>query len=89
MAAPKPKGRAILATPTVMATRQLLTKYRMSTSSPTRNRKSIRPMLATKVRLGFASSGKMVSVKPGIRPITDGPSRMPPMTSAITRGWRR
>ncbi len=34
------------------------------------------------------AAGKMVSVKPGIRPMTEGPSKMPPMTSAITRGWR-
>jgi len=31
----------------------------------------------------------MALVKPGIRPITDGPSKIPPNTSPTTRGWRR
>jgi hypothetical protein len=30
--------------------------------------------------------GKMVSVKPGTKPITEGPSRIPVSTSAITLG---
>ena len=32
------------------------------------------------------AGGKIASVKPGARPRTEGPRRMPPMTSAITRG---
>ena len=34
------------------------------------------------------SCGKMVARKFGIRPITEGPSMIPPTTSATTRGWR-
>jgi len=34
------------------------------------------------------AAGKMALVKPGMRPKTEGPRRMPPMTSAMTRGWR-
>ncbi len=30
--------------------------------------------------------GKMLRVKPGTKPITEGPSKMPVMTSAITLG---
>lgn len=88
IAHPKPKGNAMPATPTLIASLQFLTKYRKSTSRPTKNKKRTRPRLATSVRFGIESVGKMASVKPGILPITEGPSNMPPMTSAITRGWR-
>ena len=30
----------------------------------------------------------MALVNPGIRPMIEGPKRMPPMTSAMTLGWR-
>jgi len=88
MAHPSPKGKAIPAAPTLKAGRQLLTRYRRSTSRPTRKRKSTKPRLATRVRFGMEATGKIASVKPGIRPMTEGPSRIPPMTSAMTRGCR-
>lgn len=88
MAQPKPKGKIMPAADTLTATRQLLTRKRRLVSSPTRNRKSTNPRLATKFRLGIEAVGNMASVKPGIRPITEGPSMTPAMTSAITRGWR-
>jgi hypothetical protein len=37
---------------------------------------------------GREATGKMVSLKPGIRPMAVGPRRIPPMTSAMTLGWR-
>lgn len=46
------------------------------------------PRLATRLKLGEAAAGKIVAVKPGILPITEGPSKTPPMTSAMTRGCR-
>ena len=55
---------------------------------PTRKRKRTRPMLAVRVRFGMESLGKMVVVNFGIWPMTEGPRMTPPMTSAITRGWR-
>ena len=53
------------------------------------NKNSINPRLATLLRTGMEAAGNMESVKPGIRPITDGPSKIPPSTSPTTRGWRR
>ena len=88
MAHPKPNGRAMPARPTLRAILQLDTSRRRSTSRPTRKRNSISPMLAASERVGIEAAGKMASVKPGARPRTEGPSRMPPMTSAMTRGWR-
>jgi hypothetical protein len=73
---------------TLAAIRQLDTKNRTSVSRPTRNRKNINPKLATAFKVGIEAVGNMVLVKLGIWPSTDGPRRMPPMTSAITRGWR-
>ena len=32
------------------------------------------------------AAGNIAAVKPGILPNTDGPSKMPTMTSAMTRG---
>jgi hypothetical protein len=52
-------------------------------------RKRINPKFATLFRLGIDSGGKMVAVKPGIRPNTDGPKRMPPKTSPTTLGSLR
>jgi len=89
IAHPKPKGKIIPRKPTLTAMRQLLIRNRTSTSNPTMKRNNIRPMLATVASVGWAPAGKTVEVNPGIRPITEGPSRMPPMTSAMTRGWRR
>lgn len=86
MAHPNPNGRIMPAAETLAATRQLLTKKRRSVSSPTRKRKRTSPKLATRFKLGRDAVGKMASVKPGIRPRTDGPSRIPAMTSAMTRG---
>ena len=86
MAHPSPNGRAMPAAPTLNAIRQLRSRSRRSTSSPTKNRNRMRPRLATLVRLGIDSFGKMWFVKPGILPKTEGPSRMPPMISAMTRG---
>ena len=88
MAQPSPNGKAMPARPTLTADLQLLMRNRISTSSPTRNRKRTSPRLAMRLRLGIEAVGKMASVKPGMRPMTDGPSRIPPMTSAITRGCR-
>ena len=45
-------------------------------------------MLATRVSVGMEAAGKMALVKPGMRPMIEGPRMMPPMTSAMTRGWR-
>ena len=88
MPQPKPNGRAMPASPTLRAIFQLDKSKRKSTSNPTKNRKSIKPTLAAMERVGMEAVGKMCSVKPGIRPKTEGPRRMPPMTSAMTRGWR-
>jgi hypothetical protein len=76
------------ARPTLAAILQLLARYLRSTSSPTRKRNNTRPRFATKVRLGMEAAGKMALVKPGILPNTEGPRRIPTMTSAMTRGCR-
>ena len=89
MAHPKPNGNAIPATPTLTASLQLLTKYLKSTSKPTRNKNNTSPRFATSDRFGIDSVGNIASVKPGIRPMTDGPRRIPPMTSAMTRGCHK
>ena len=44
-------------------------------------------MLAIRFRYEIDWVGKMRYEKSGMRPKTVGPSRMPPMTSAITLGW--
>lgn len=85
---PRPKGRIMPSALTDRATFQLLNKKRRSTSSPTRNKKSTKPMLATSAKLGMASVGKIAFVKPGMRPMIEGPRTIPPMTSAMTLGWR-
>ena len=43
-------------------------------------------MLAAVESVGIEAAGKMASVKPGARPRAEGPSSMPPMTSAMTLG---
>ena len=43
-------------------------------------------MLAAVESVGMEAAGKMALVKPGARPRTEGPSSMPPMTSAMTLG---
>ena len=86
IAHPSPNGRAMPAAPTLSAILQFLTRRRKSTSSPTRKRKRIRPTLAAVESVGIEAVGKMALVKPGTRPRTEGPSSMPPMTSAMTRG---
>lgn len=86
MALPRPKGKIMPAAETLAATRQLLMRKRRSVSRPTRKRKRIRPRFAMRLRLGIEASGKMASVKPGMRPKTEGPSSTPAMTSAMTRG---
>lgn len=88
MAHPRPNGRIIPAADTLAATRKLLNRKRRSVSRPTRNKNRIRPRFATRFRLGIEASGKMASVKPGMRPMTEGPRMTPPITSAMTRGWR-
>jgi hypothetical protein len=88
IAHPRPKGRIIPASPTLNATLQFDLNNRMSTSRATRNKNSIRPKFATRVNIGIEAVGKMAFWKPGIRIITDGPRIIPPMTSAITLGWR-
>ena len=97
MPQPSPKGIAMPAAPTLRAIRQFDTRSRRSTSSPTRKRKRIRPTFAAIESAGMEAVGKIASVKPGMRPNTEGPSNIPPMTSAITLGclilergkWRR
>ncbi len=86
MAHPNPKGRAIPAAPTLRAIRQFDRRSRKSTSRPTKNRNNIRPRLAAVFRTGIEAVGNMAAVKPGIRPKTEGPSRIPPIISAMTRG---
>jgi hypothetical protein len=58
-----------------------------SISRPTRKRNNTSPMVLVRPSIAIPSFGKMAAVKPGMWPMTDGPSRTPPMTSAITRGW--
>ena len=43
-------------------------------------------MLAAVESVGMEAAGNMAFVKPGARPRTEGPSSMPPMTSAMTLG---
>ncbi|KAI2474379.1 Na-H-Exchanger multi-domain protein [Pyrenophora tritici-repentis] len=88
IAAPNPNGTAILAIPTLSAIFQLLSKKRKSTSKPMMKRNRVRPRLATRFRLVIDAWGKIESLKPGIRPMTEGPRMMPPMISEMTRGWR-
>ena len=88
IAQPRPKGKIIPARPTLSATLQLDKNILILTSRPTRKRNNISPRFATRLRFGFAAVGKMAFWKPGMRIITDGPSMIPPRTSAITRGWR-
>ncbi len=86
MAHPNPNGSAIPAAPTLSAIRQLESRSRKSTSRPTKNRNNMRPRLAAVFRTGIEAVGNMAAVNPGIRPKTEGPRRMPPMISAMTRG---
>lgn len=88
MAQPKPNGRAMPAAPTLSATFQLDSSSRRSTSRPTRKRKRTSPKLAAMESTGREALGNIASEKPGIRPRTDGPRRMPPRISAMTRGCR-
>jgi hypothetical protein len=88
IAHPIANGIAILAKPTLSAIFQFDNRNRRSTSSPMMNKNKVRPRFATKLRLVIDSAGKMDCLKPGIRPMTDGPRMMPPMISDITRGWR-
>jgi hypothetical protein len=67
-----PKGSIIPRAPTVAAVFQLLTRNLISASRPTRKRKKTSPMLATRLRGGIDAVGKIVEVKPGIWPMTDG-----------------
>ena len=43
-------------------------------------------MLAAVESVAMEAAGKMALVKPGARPRTEGPSSMPPITSAMTLG---
>lgn len=88
IAHPNPKGRIMPANPTLSATFQFFAKSPRLTSSPTRNKNRIKPRLATKLRFGIADAGNIAAWKPGIRIMTEGPSMIPPRTSAITRGCR-
>lgn len=89
MATPSAKGITMPAKETLSAIFQLLVKRRISTSSATRNRKMMRARFATLLSTGIESVGKMDAWKLGMRIMTEGPSRIPPMTSAMTRGWLR
>ena len=88
IAQPKPNGTTMPTKLTPAAIFQFLERNRRSTSRPTRNRNRTKPRLATVERMGIVSVGKMCLVKPGTLPMTEGPRIIPPMTSAITRGWR-
>ena len=60
-----------------------------SSSRPTRNMYRITPTCAITPRYGATVGGQQEGVAPPAqtRPSSDGPSRMPAMTSPITGGW--
>lgn len=68
-----PKGKHIPARAMVTDVRALRLIIAVSISRPTRNKNKHSPMLAVSDRYGLESSGKMCSVKPGIRPKAVGP----------------
>jgi hypothetical protein len=72
--APMPKGKIIPARATVAERRAFRLITPASISRPTRKRKRHSPILATRLRYGRESTGKMCSVNPGIRPKAVGPS---------------
>ena len=88
MAQPKPKGRIMPAADTLSAILQFLIKVLRFVSTPIMNKKRTNPKLATRLSVGRDSGGKMACRNPGILPITEGPNRIPPITSDITRGCR-
>ena len=73
MPAPIAKGRTMPARATMAERRALRLTTVESISSPTRNRKSTSPMLATRDKYGREARGNTCSVKPGIRPNAVGP----------------
>jgi len=85
---PRPNGKAMPAAPTLSVIFQFETMIRKSTSRPTKNRKSTSPTSAARESVGIGFLGKIALVKPGIRPNTEGPRSIPPMISAMTRGWQ-
>ena len=69
-----PNGSTMPIMATVADSRALRLTSPASISRPTRKRKRQRPILATRLRKGRDSSGKMCSVNPGIRPNAVGPA---------------
>ncbi|KAH3682531.1 hypothetical protein WICPIJ_006504 [Wickerhamomyces pijperi] len=86
MAHPNPNGIAMLTNPTLSAILAFFLMNSISTSNPTKNKNKMTPKLAIKLRSGIEGLGKQVDVKLGIRPKTEGPKRIPAMTSEMTRG---
>ena len=68
MATPKPNGSIMPARAIEAERRQLRLITPASISRPTKKRKRQRPILAVKLRNGSDESGKMCSVKLGMRP---------------------
>src|SRR5262249_28892369 len=59
-----------------------------SSSRPTRNMKKTMPYSLSTFRYGSAPGGKRAADTPGAsQPSSDGPRRMPPITSPTTCGW--
>ena len=69
-----PNGRIMPDKATVADRRALRLITPASISRPTRKRKRQRPILATRLRYGWDSGGKMCAVNPGIRPNAVGPA---------------
>ena len=80
------KGMTIEATEMTAVRFHSATISSKSNSRPIKFIKKMRPRFAMTLKLGRAEGGKMFSVKPGTRPMTVGPSKIPEMTSAMTEG---
>jgi hypothetical protein len=65
---------------------EFLFRRPVSISRPTINIKMIKPTLAITLKVFIELSGKIAFVKPGTLPKTEGPNRIPVITSAITAG---
>lgn len=83
-AAPIPKGIMSPHNDTPIADLAFFLKILKSASNPTKKRKRTKPMFATRVRFGIDTGGKIAAMKPGIRPMMEGPRTIPPMTSLMT-----
>jgi len=81
VAIPRRKGIMIPQMAMPRALRPVRRIARMSSSSPTRNKKNRRPMLASVSRTVMLFSGKTAFKNFSFRPIADGPSSIPPYNS--------